>query len=65
MDIMSFCLGIGIIRSSQDSLLPSVIGNYDTFFVSDSRWETMSDDLWGKVLWLLQKWEIPSLSVSF
>ena len=25
------------------------------FFVSRSGWETMSDDLWGKVLWLLRK----------
>ena len=26
--------------------------------------ETMSDDLWGEVLWLLRKWEIPSLGAS-
>ena len=25
------------------------------FFVSGSGWETMTDDLWGEVLWLLRK----------
>jgi len=34
------------------------------FFISRSGWETMSDDLWGEVPWLLWKWEIPSLGVS-
>ena len=31
-------------------------------FVSGSGWETMTNNLWGEVPWLLQKWEIPSLS---
>ena len=34
------------------------------FFVSRSRCETMTDDLWVEVLWLLRKWEIPSLGAS-
>ena len=34
------------------------------FFVSRSGWETMTDDLWGEVPWLLRKWEIPSLGAS-
>ena len=25
----------------------------------------MTDDLWGEILWLLGKWEIPSLGVFF
>ena len=32
------------------------------FFISGSRWETMFDDLWDEVPWLLRKWEIPFLS---
>ena len=31
-------------------------------FVSGSGWETMTNNLWGEVPWLLQKWEIPSFS---
>ena len=34
------------------------------FFASGSRWETITDDLRGEVLWLLRKWEIPSLGAS-
>ena len=33
-------------------------------FISGSGWETMSNDLWGEVPQLLQKWEIPSLGTS-
>ena len=35
------------------------------FFVSRSGWETMTNDLWGEVPWLLRKWEIPFLSAFF
>ena len=33
------------------------------FFISGFGWETMSNDLWGEVSWLLRKLEIPSLGV--
>ena len=35
------------------------------FFISGSRWETMSNNLWGELSWLLWKWEISSLGASF
>ena len=35
------------------------------FFVFGSGWETMFDDLWGEVPWLLRKWEIPSHRAFF
>ena len=50
-----------------------IIGSFPTsfhdwnswyFFIFGSGWETMSDDLWGEVSWLLRKWEIPSLGAS-
>ena len=31
------------------------------FFVSGKGWETLSDDFWGEVHRLLQKWEVPAL----
>ena len=31
------------------------------FFIFGTRWKTMSDDFWGEVPRLLQKWEVPVL----
>ena len=35
------------------------------FFISRMGWETLSDDFWGKVPRLLQKWEVPALGAYF
>ena len=35
------------------------------FFIFGTSWETMSNDLWGKVLRLLRKWEVPPLGAYF
>ena len=62
--ILKFYLGIGSLESSVASLLPFVTRSHDIFFISGSRWETMSDDLWDEVLWFLWKWEILSFGAS-
>ena len=61
MGILNFYHGIGSLGLFLSILLLFVTGNHDTFVISGIGWETMSDDLWGEISRLLQKWEVPSL----
>ena len=65
MGILNFYPGIGSLGLFLGILLLFVTGNHDTFFISGTGWETMSDDLWGEISRLLQKWEVPSLGAYF
>ena len=65
MGILNFYPGIGSLGLFLGILLLFVTGNHDTFFIFGTGWETMSDDLWGEISRLLQKWEVPSLGAYF
>ena len=44
MGILNFYLGIRNLGLLEVFLHPFVIGNHDTFFISGTGWESLSDD---------------------
>ena len=65
MSILSLYLGIGNLGLSKAFPLLFMIGNHGIFLISGTGWETVSDNFWGEVLGLLQKWEVPTLGAYF
>ena len=63
LGIMSSCLGIEGLNSLSIYLRPSVTWKSRYFFMSGDSWETLSNDFWGDVPWLLRQWETPQLGV--